>query len=64
MAMAAYWSGTQPPYPFQLRVHEFSRDSAGYLVTLVPTPESRVEGPGGLVRVTKAAEVRVVTRFQ
>ena len=64
MAVAAYWSGAQPPHPFELRVDEFSRDSLGYLITLLPTPESRVEGPGGIVRVTKEGGVRVVTRFQ
>jgi hypothetical protein len=64
MAMGAYWGAWQPPHPFELRVYEFVRDSAGYLITLVPTPESRVEGGGGRVRVTKAGDVRVVSRFQ
>ena len=65
LAIAAFWKGARPPYPYELVVAEFARDSVGYVVTLVPAPQSRIsDGGGGQVRLTRQGEVREVVRFQ
>ena len=65
LALAAIRLGRETLYPFELVVHEFAQDSVGYVITLLPGPESGVaEGGGGRVRVTRQGEVLEVSRFQ
>ena len=65
LAIAALRKGSQPPYAFQLSVDEFTRDSVGYLIVLVPARGSGIEeGGGGQVRISYQGEVREVIRSQ
>jgi len=62
IAVGALDSIAKPGEHYALRPLRFERDTAGVLITLVPT--TNVEGGGGRVRVRRDGSAEVVERHQ